>query len=134
MRWITMTLLAGALLSGSQAFAQESLMDYVLDACKADMEAYCSQVTPGEGRLLYCAAAHEDKLSGECSYALYQASSLLEQMAAAIVYVATECKTDIETLCGDVKAGEGRILTCLKDQQPKVSEGCRTALESTVSE
>ncbi|MEJ2514554.1 MAG: cysteine rich repeat-containing protein [Gammaproteobacteria bacterium] len=134
MRWITMTLLAGALLSGSQAFAQESLMDYVLDACKADMEAYCSQVTPGEGRLLYCAAAHEDKLSGECSYALYQASSLLEQMAAAIVYVATECKTDIETLCGDVKAGEGRILTCLKDRQPKVSEGCRTALESTVSE
>ena len=112
--------------------AQDSLMDHVMKSCEADLQKYCSQVTPGEGRLLHCVAAHEDKLSGQCSYALYQAASLLEQLSAAIVYVATECKVDIENLCADVKAGEGRILSCLDGQQEKVSESCKKAIADTV--
>ena len=64
-----------------QAQAQDSLVDNVLEACKVDLESFCSQVTPGQGRLLHCAAAHEDKLSGQCNYALYQAASVMEQMA-----------------------------------------------------
>ena len=112
--------------------AQDSLMDYVMKSCEGDLQQYCSQVTPGEGRLLYCAAAHEDKLSGQCSYALYQAASLLEQLSAAILYIATECKADIETLCADVKAGEGRILSCLDAQQEKVSEPCKQAIADTI--
>ena len=53
----------------------------MIDACKPEIEAYCSQVTPGNGRLLHCVAAHEDKLSGQCEYALYQAASLLEALS-----------------------------------------------------
>src|SRR5210317_365111 len=96
------------------AVAQDSLVEYVVDACEADLEQYCSQVTPGQGRLLHCVAAHEDKLSGQCNYALYQAASLLEQLSVAIAYVATSCETEIKTMCADVEAGEGRILTCLE--------------------
>jgi len=115
-----------------QSAAQDSLMDYVMNSCESDLKQYCSQVTPGEGRLLHCAAAHEDKLSGQCSYALYQAASLLEQLSAAIVYVATECRADIETLCADVKSGEGRILSCLDEKQAQVSESCKKAITDTV--
>ena len=122
------------LLPIGHAGAQETVMDYVLDACEADFKQYCSQVTPGEGRLLHCAAAHEDKLSGQCSYALYQAASALEQLTAAIVYVASECKTDIGNFCSAVEAGEGRILSCLADNQADVSDGCRTALTDTMGE
>ena len=117
-----------------QSFAQDSLMDYVLTSCEADIKQYCSQVTPGEGRLLYCAAAHEDKLSGQCSYALYKASSLLEQLAAAVAHVATECGADIEKLCAGVKAGEGRILSCLEAQKAAVSESCKQAIADTTGE
>ena len=116
------------------AFSQDSLLEYVLASCESDIEQYCSQVTPGEGRLLHCAAAHEDKLSGQCSYALYQAASLLEQLSMAIVYVAESCETEIETLCGEVKAGEGRILACLEENGESLGEPCMKALAETVGE
>ena len=123
-----------AVSAAAPAIAQDSLMEYVLTSCEADIKQYCSQVTPGEGRLLHCAAAHEDKLSGQCSYALYQAASLLEQLSVAIAYVAQSCETEIKTLCGDVKAGEGRILTCLEGNSESLGDACKKALADTVSE
>ena len=122
------------LAAAAPAVAQDSLMEYVLTSCEGDIKQFCSQVTPGEGRLLHCAAAHEDKLSGQCSYALYQAASLLEQLAVAIAYVAQSCETEIKTLCGDVKAGEGRILSCLEGNAESLGDGCKKALADTVSE
>jgi hypothetical protein len=116
------------------AVAQDSLLEYVVSACEDDLKQYCSQVTPGEGRLLHCAAAHEDKLSGQCSYALYQAASLLEQLSVAIAYVAQSCETEIKTLCGDVKAGEGRVLSCLEGNAESLGDACKKALADTVSE
>ena len=73
---------------GTLAWAQEdvqSLRDAVVKACENDLKTYCSQVTPGEKRLLACVYAHEDKLSDQCTYALYQASVVLEQLAQAVV-------------------------------------------------
>jgi len=116
------------------AMAQDSLLEYVVTSCEGDLKQYCSQVTPGEGRLLHCVAAHEDKLSGQCSYALYQAASLLEQLSVAIVYVAQSCETEIDTLCDDVKAGEGRILACLEENGESLGEPCKKALADTVGE
>ena len=123
-----------ALAAAAPAVAQDSLLEYVLTSCEGDIKEYCSQVTPGQGRLLHCAAAHEDKLSGQCSYALYQAASLLEQLAVAIAYVAQRCETEIQTLCGDVKAGEGRILSCLEGNTESLGDACKKALADTVSE
>jgi len=123
-----------ALAAAAPAVAQDSLLEYVVNSCEADLKQYCSQVTPGEGRLLHCAAAHEDKLSGQCSYALYQAASLLEQLSMAIVYVAESCETEIKTLCGDVKAGEGRVLSCLEGNSESLGEPCKKALADTVGE
>ncbi len=123
-----------AVAAAAPAVAQDSLLEYVVNSCEADIKQYCSQVTPGEGRLLHCAAAHEDKLSGECSYALYQAASLLEQLSVAIAYVAKSCETEIKTLCSDVKAGEGRILSCLEGNGEALGDACKKALADTVSE
>lgn len=127
-------MLAGAvaLIVAGQTRSQESLVDYVVEACKVDLETYCSQVTPGQGRLLYCVAAHEDKLSGQCEYALYQAASALEQLAAAIRYFAESCETEITTLCRDVQAGQGRILACLNEHDDQVGDACRKAIQDTV--
>ena len=128
-------LLGTILLAGAgQAYAEDTLLDHVLDACKDDLKQYCSQVTPGEGRLLYCVAAHEDKLSGQCDYALYQAASLLDQLSAAIVYVAQSCENEIKTLCSDVQPGEGRILGCLEKNDDKVGDACKKAVADTVGE
>ena len=131
---IRITLLAVGLALTGHAAAQDSMLEYVVTACEADLKQYCSQVTPGEGRMLYCVAAHEDKLSGQCEYALYEAASLLRQLSAAIVYVAESCETEIETLCGDVKAGEGRILQCLEENEANIGETCKKSISDTVGE
>lgn len=123
-----------AVLAAGPAGAQDTLLDHVVDACAGDLEQYCSQVTPGEGRLLYCIAAHEDKISGQCSFALYSAASLLEQLADFILDVAVSCEAEIETLCGEVELGEGRILTCLEAHQAELGDACRSVIVEPAAE
>ena len=131
---ISISLAIVALSFTYQAQAQDSLVEHLYESCKVDIEAFCNQVTPGGGRMLHCAAAHIDKISGQCNYALYQASAALEQMAAAIAYVARQCKSDIETLCGDVKQGDGRIMMCLNENAKEVSADCTQAVKDVSSD
>ena len=121
-------------LAGPLANAQETLLEHVVAACESDLQNYCSTVTPGEGRLLHCMAAHSDKISGRCEYAFYQAATLLEQLTAAINYLAAECAVDIETHCSNVAMGEGRILACLGDHEAEIAESCKNAIADTVAE
>ena len=125
---------AAGLLIGANSMAQDSLVEHLVQACETDIQSYCSQVTPGDGRMLHCMAAHEDKISGRCQYAFYQAATILEQMATAINYVASQCATDIETHCSDVALGEGRILVCLEENEAEVSDICKQAVSDTVGE
>lgn len=123
-----------AIFTVSNVLAEETLIDHLVDACESDIQNYCSQVTPGNGRLLHCMAAHEDKISGQCQYAFYQAATLLEQLAVAISYVAQECETEIETLCNDVSIGDGKILACLDQHDEEVGEACKAAISDTTGE
>jgi len=129
--WLTV---AVAIFAGPGAIAQETLVEHLVNACEDDIQKFCSQVTPGDGRLLHCMAAHEDKISGQCEYALYQAATLLEQLSMAIAYVARECRTEIETHCSDVLVGEGRILVCLDKHEEEIGDGCKKAIADTVGE
>jgi len=45
----------------------------VLEACKADIKRFCSEVPPGEGRIKACMKAHLPELSEECKEALFRA-------------------------------------------------------------
>ena len=123
--------LAGAavLLFGSSASAQQDLVETVVTGCKTELETYCKEVTPGEGRVLSCLYAYGDKLSGRCEFALYDAAAQLERFVAALSYVANECDEDIDKYCANVEAGEGRILACLEAQGTKIQRRCDTALK-----
>jgi hypothetical protein len=116
------------LASAGIAAAQEDAVSKALTACEPEIEAYCSQVTPGDGRLLACFFAHEDKLSGSCSWAIYEASAALDAFVNAIAYVATECRDDLLEFCGDVQMGEGRVGVCLIEHEEEVSAGCQKAM------
>ena len=108
-------------------YAQD-ILQTVQEGCAPEIAAYCSQVSPGEGRLLACFYAHEDKLSGQCQYALYSASAQLEQAVSALDYLATQCRDDILKLCAEVQVGEGRVLECLKTNSASVSAACNQAV------
>lgn len=130
---IRTTVLAIAFASPA-AFAQETLLEYVVEACDTDLVEFCDQVTPGEGRLLYCVAAHEDKISGECAIALYDAATVMQELVNTIAYLAESCDSDIETFCADAPLGEGRILACLEKRGDELSASCRTAIDEVVVE
>jgi hypothetical protein len=109
--------------------AQETVIETVATGCKTELETYCKSVTPGEGRILACLYAHQDKLSGKCEYALYDAAVRLERAVAALSYVANECEADLAANCAGVRAGEGRLLQCLEKNESKVSQRCKGALK-----
>ncbi|MBU1233678.1 MAG: cysteine rich repeat-containing protein [Proteobacteria bacterium] len=109
--------------------AGDDLVQNVVDGCKTELDTYCKDVTPGEGRVLACLYAHNDKLSGRCEYALYDAAAQLERAVAALSYVVNECRDDLVKLCGDVPAGEGRLVECLAKNEKMVSERCKQAIK-----
>ncbi|MGH6897126.1 MAG: cysteine rich repeat-containing protein [Geminicoccaceae bacterium] len=110
------------------AAMQSELGTQVLEGCSSELTQYCAEVTPGEGRLLACLYAYEDKLSGQCELALYDAAARLERAIGAITYVANECRSELETHCTGVEVGEGRVAQCLKDHAAELSPGCDQAL------
>ncbi|MCG6910245.1 MAG: cysteine rich repeat-containing protein [Deltaproteobacteria bacterium] len=97
--------------------------------CKVELEEYCAKVTPGDGRLLGCLFAYQDKLSNKCEYALYDAAAQLERAVVALTYVANECDNDLEKFCSDVAPGDGRLKDCIDKNIADVSERCKAAMK-----
>lgn len=124
--WIA---ISAALLFAIPAGAGQSLVETVADGCKTEIDIYCKDVTPGEGRILACLYARSDKLSGKCEYALYDAAAQLERAVAALSYVVNECAGDLDQFCTGVAAGNGRLKDCLEKNDPKVSSRCKEAMK-----
>ena len=121
-------LAAMAVLASVPAMALDKLVESVEKGCKKEIETYCKDVTPGQGRMLACFYAHSDKLSSQCEYALYDASAQLERFVAALTYIANECRDDLKEYCSGVRQGQGRLLKCLLENRKKLSSRCDTAL------
>ena len=126
---IAFTVLAMLAMFNTSVAADQNLVETVLNGCKVELEKYCSQVTPGQGRILGCLYAYQDKLSGKCEYALYDAAVQLERAVAALSYVVNECGDDLDKHCSSVPAGEGRLLNCLEKNDKQVSGRCKQALK-----
>ena len=113
------------------ASAQEGPVETVKTGCKAELESYCKEVTPGQRRVLACLYAFSDKLSSQCEYALYDAAAQLERAIAVLTFLISECGDDAEKVCPNVEVGEGRIVQCLDQNRAKVSNRCVLALQET---
>jgi hypothetical protein len=115
--------------SGVAAAEEKGIIETFTEGCKADIEKYCKDVKPGDGRVLACLYANSEKISPRCEYALYDAASQLERALTALTYVANECRDDLKAYCSKIEPGEGRLLTCLEKNDAKVSGRCKQALK-----
>ena len=131
MKKLNIVLVTAALFLSSvvPALAVENIVEPVARGCEKEIQGFCKDVTPGEGRVLACLYAHNDKLSGSCEFALYDAAARLERSVAALTYVANECEDDLDKFCAAVEAGEGRLAECLNKNEKKVSDRCNQALK-----
>ena len=126
---VSLTLCLVMLLGGLALAEEKGPVEIVTDGCKQDIAAYCKNVTVGEGRVLACLYAYQDKLSNRCEYALYDAAAQLERAVAALTFLANECRSDLKAYCSDVKPGEGRLINCIDKNMEKVSSRCKQAIK-----
>ena len=102
-------------------------------ACARDIKKYCKTVTPGEGRMIYCMQAHEDKISIKCAFELGEASTSVQTTADALKDAVIACKAEISGVCGKTLPGQGRIAACLLSNKSTASAGCVEAIQKIES-
>ena len=108
---------------------QKGPVEKVLEGCATEFETYCKNVTPGEGRLLACLYAYNDKISTRCEYAIYDAAAQLERALNTLSYLANECRDDLQKYCSDVKPGEGRLIDCIAKKKDAITDRCKNAIK-----
>ena len=124
----------------SIAYAQTDMMNVILErlaagikkletSCGGDIKRYCRTVTPGEGRILHCMQAHEDKISVKCAFELGEAATNVQTAADALKDGVIACKAEITGVCGKTVPGQGRIAACLLANKSTASSGCAEALK-----
>ena len=98
-------------------------------SCADEIKKFCTTVTPGEGRTVYCMQAHEDKISPRCAFDLEEAALNLQVAGDVLKDAVNACRADIAGVCGKVQPGEGRIAACLIENRTTVSPGCADAIK-----
>lgn len=88
-------------------------------ACKADVQQYCSQVTPGDGKILACLKENQAKLQPACREKLpkWEKFQAMKQT----------CKADREKLCPQGTREEVRA--CMKQKHDQLSASCKKAVD-----
>ncbi len=102
-----------------------------IKGCDADAKQYCPGLDPNGEKAFLCMMAYEDKLSETCKLGIAEAAMAIKMGAAAIDYSVRACEVDADKFCLDVKAGEGRIVRCIRKNEAKASKACIAALKET---
>lgn len=93
------------------------------EACAYDIEYYCADVEPGDGRIAACLYAHTDTITEACFKATDNTARILENFFDFLQETKSACAADIQEHCASEEVGDGQILQCLKTTQG-VSEQC----------
>lgn len=79
--------------------------------CATDEKRFCSQVKPGQGRILACLKSHRKQLEYACHAAIFQAEREEMDDSGVDFQLVQQCKDPIRRLCqNDVS----KALECLK--------------------
>ncbi len=97
-------------------------------SCGKELQTYCSQVTPGEGRIMACLYAYGDKISEECVDEIEGVTLKIGAAVDSIQHGYEECSEDIEKFCPKIEPGQGRMYKCIKKSEAMLGQSCKSAL------
>jgi hypothetical protein len=98
-------------------------------ACAKDIKTYCKTVTPGEGRIIYCMQAHEDKITARCAFQLEETASAVQASADSLKDTVIACNEELRGVCSKTAPGEGRLAACLITNKSTASKQCQEAIQ-----
>ncbi len=90
--------------------------------CKADIEKFCKDIKPGDGRIWTCLKSNNDRLSQECKDHIAMVQEKRKEFIQA-------CKDDSNKFCKGIPRGKGRIASCLKSHEAELSDTCRALFQ-----
>ena len=102
-----------------------------VSGCDEDIKQHCDGLGGNTDKVFMCLAAYEEHLSSECKQGILEAALSIKMGAAALDYSISACEADADKHCLDVQPGEGRIVSCIKANETKVSKECIAALKET---
>jgi hypothetical protein len=88
-------------------------------ACGEEIERFCSDVTPGGGRMASCMDAYSDQLSRSCQSALRRSVNRVQQAVASI---ADSCMSAVQQQCGNAD----NVKQCLQQKNTSLPQSCQT--------
>jgi hypothetical protein len=91
-------------------------------ACQDELRNFCSTVTPGDGRLLLCMQAHQDKIGRQCELSLLETSRNIGRAVRQMESFAQVCWPDIQVYCSGTG---GSVSQCVIDNSASLSPSCR---------
>jgi hypothetical protein len=89
------------------------------DACTAEVNRVCPR-SRGDLLVLACLRANEASIAAACK-------GDLDLILAKARQIGADCEGDVSRLCKDVTPGDGRVATCLKDNESRLSTSCQSA-------
>ncbi|GFH23194.1 uncharacterized protein HaLaN_20773, partial [Haematococcus lacustris] len=119
------------------AYEAEISKDYRLNYrlkknCESDVKKICPNVCSTAdgsvcgGKVLRCLTDNIESINAEaCRKEVYYYEKMEVENYKNDIILAEACRADVEKLCANVEAGEGRVHKCLRDNRKKLSEKCR---------
>jgi len=92
-----------------------------INPCANDFKQYCSDFTPGGGRLVRCYEQYKEKMSGECK-------AWADGVKANAATLKEACAKDIDAGCNFEKGDPLGTLDCLEGNYIHLSPECVEAL------
>lgn len=122
--------------------------DAIKQSCRGDYQSYCASVPSGGQASLQCLQGHMSNLSSDCQSAVGALSGGAAAPSGAASATAmppagaspkmsprqeaammrNACGSDFRAYCRGVSPGGGRGLSCLAENQSRLSPPCRSAL------
>jgi hypothetical protein len=99
--------------------------------CEGDIRQHCSGPGQNATKIFLCLMAYEEQLSPTCREGVLEAAKSIKAGSEATDYSLSACETDVDEYCRNVRPGEGRVVGCIKANEPQVRKACIAALKET---
>jgi hypothetical protein len=90
--------------------------------CARETAAFCSDIPPGDRRIVSCLRSRWPELSDGCRGALDRTLNKAKTFIS-------QCELELFSFCADIPASQDAVMSCLGDHAGELSASCKAAYD-----